>query len=67
MAKVKTLKKNQDSHTLELLSMLPNFHKTGNATGMKQKYYGKDALLVKNGNYIYNCTSEPTIYNYCAE
>lgn len=41
----------------------PNFHKSGSVTGMKKLYYGKDALLVKCGNYIYNVTSEPEIYN----
>lgn len=29
---------------------------------MKKLYYGKDALLVKCGNYIYNVSSEPSIY-----
>jgi len=44
------------------LSEFPNFSRTGSIIGMKQKYYGKDALLVKCGNYIYNVTSEPDIY-----
>jgi len=26
-------------------------------------YYGKDALLVRCGNYIYNVSSEPDIYH----
>ena len=39
-----------------------NFHKSGSITGMKNKYYGRDALLVRCGNYIYNVTSEPKIY-----
>lgn len=39
-----------------------NFHKSGSITGMKNKYYGKDALLVRCGSYIYNVTSEPRIY-----
>ena len=32
----------------------PNFHKSGSIKGMKEKYYGKDALLVRCGSYIYN-------------
>ena len=40
----------------------PNFSVTGSIKGMKDKYYGKDALLVKCGSYIYNVTSEPEIY-----
>lgn len=44
------------------ISRFPNFHKTGNVKGMKNLYYGKDALLVCCGYYIYNVTSEPNIY-----
>lgn len=44
------------------LSEFPNFHKTGSISGMKKMYYGKDALLVKHGSFIYNVTSEPSIY-----
>ena len=39
-----------------------NFHRTGNITGMKQLYYGKNALLVRCGSQIYNVSSEPEIY-----
>lgn len=46
----------------EKLSAFPNFHKTGNVSGMKKLYYGKDALIVANGDYIYNVTSDPDIY-----
>lgn len=45
----------------------PNFSKTGSILGMKQKYYGKDALLVRCGDYIYNVTSEPHIYHDIAK
>ncbi len=45
------------------LSRFPNFHKSGSITGMKKLYYGKDALLVKSGSYIYNVSSEPDIYH----
>ena len=44
------------------ISSFPNFHRTGNVKGMKNLYYGKDALLVRCGNYIYNVTNEPNIY-----
>lgn len=40
----------------------PNFHKTGSVTGMKCFYYGRDVLLIKCGNYIYNISSVPSIY-----
>ena len=40
----------------------PNFPKTGSVTGMRKLYYGKDALLVRCGEYIYNVTSNPEIY-----
>lgn len=40
----------------------PNFHKSGSIKGMKEKYYGKDALLVRCGSYIYNVTRNPGIY-----
>lgn len=44
------------------ISRFPNFHKSGNITGMKRLYYGIDALLVRCGSFIYNVTSEPNIY-----
>jgi hypothetical protein len=60
MARCKTLSPTPENE--ELLKDFPAFHRTGNITGMKKLYYGKDALLVKCGNYIYNVTSEPNIY-----
>ncbi|MFS2832981.1 hypothetical protein [Bacteroides uniformis] len=45
------------------ISRFPNFHRTGSIKGMKKFYYGNDALLVRCGQYIYNVTSEPSIYN----
>lgn len=45
------------------ISRFPNFHRSGSIRGMKKLYYGKDALLVRCGQYIYNVTSEPAIYN----
>lgn len=44
------------------LSSFPNFSATGSIAGMKEKFYGKDALLVRCGNWIYNVTSKPDIY-----
>jgi hypothetical protein len=44
------------------LSNFPNFSASGSIRGMKKMYYGKDALLVKSGAYIYNVTGWPEIY-----
>ena len=44
------------------IDRFPCFSVTGSITGMKDKYYGKDALLVRCGSYIYDVTSEPSIY-----
>ena len=44
------------------LGDFPNFSATGNVWGMKHKYYGEDALLVRCGSWIYNVMSEPSIY-----
>lgn len=44
------------------ISRFPNFHRSGSIKGMKNQYYGKDALLVRCGSYIYNVSSEPSIY-----
>ena len=44
------------------IDRFPNFHKTGSVRGMKRLYYGKNCLLVRCGNYVYNVTSEPRIY-----
>ena len=44
------------------LSSFPNFSVTGSIAGMKKKYYGEDALLVRCGSWIYNVTSRPDIY-----
>lgn len=44
------------------LSQFPNFHANGSVKGMKKLYYGNDCLLVKQGSYIYNVTSDPGIY-----
>ena len=49
-----SLVEGMDTHIFDY----PNFHKSGNVKGMKEKYYGKDALLVQCGNYIYNVPQE---------
>lgn len=36
------------------ISRFPNFHKSGSITGMKSLYYGKNALLIWCGSWIYN-------------
>lgn len=40
------------------ISQYPSFSATGSIKGMKEKFYGKDALLVRCGSYIYNVPSE---------
>ena len=45
------------------LSRFPNVHRSGSVRGMKRLYYGNDCLLVRCGNFIYNVTAEPHIYN----
>ena len=35
------------------IDQYPNFHKSGSIKGMKEQYYGKSALLVKSGDWIY--------------
>jgi hypothetical protein len=60
MAKVKYLsvKKGEEVD----IHQFPNFDKSGSITGMKRLYYGKNALLVRCGNYIFNVTQRPDIY-----
>lgn len=36
----------------------PNFHKSGSIRGMKKRYYGENALLVRCGDWIYNVPAE---------
>ena len=44
------------------LGNFPSFHASGSVSGMKKLYYGKNALLVRCGAYIYNVSSAPHIY-----
>ena len=46
----------------DIVEKFPNFSRTGSVLGMREKYYGKDALLVRCGSYIYNVSSAPSIY-----
>ena len=61
MARVKIIY--VEDYELFGLDNYPNFSANGSIKGMKEKYYGKDALLVRCGSYIYNVTSSPEIYN----
>jgi len=36
----------------------PNFSVTGSITGMRNLYYGRDALLVRCGGFIYHVGNE---------
>lgn len=60
MPRVKYLKK--ELGILHNIEIYPNFSYTGSIQGMKERYYGKDCLLVRCGAYIYNVTSNPEIY-----
>jgi hypothetical protein len=44
------------------LSQYPNFSSTGSIRGMRDKFYGKDALLVRCGAYIYDVSASPEVY-----
>ena len=44
------------------ISKYPNFSVSGSINGMRNLYYGKDALLVRCGSYIYNVSKDPIIY-----
>jgi hypothetical protein len=45
-----------------IIEKFPNFHSSGSVSGMKKLYYGEDALLVRCGEFIYNVSSDPSIY-----
>ena len=52
MARVKYMKKDQAARYK--LDQYPSFGPNGNVAGMKKLYYGKDALLVRSGAYVYH-------------
>ena len=56
MPRVKYMNKNQKAEYN--LSQYPSFSATGSIKGMKEKYYGKDALLVRSGSWIYKVPIE---------
>jgi len=59
MAAVRKLRKD---HGIQLSELgYANFHYTGSIKGMKAKYYGRNALLVRQGSWIYNV--DEYIYN----
>lgn len=41
----------------------PSFHRSGSVSGMRRKFYGRDALLVRCGQYVYNVSSQPALYD----
>ena len=49
---------NKEQTKIYNLSQYPNFSATGSIQGMKEKYYGKDALLVRSGLWIYKVPPE---------
>ena len=62
MSRVRTLSVKHPSAKTLIKDAYPNFHKSGSIRGMKRLFYGKDALLVRCGNFIFNVTSNPNIY-----
>jgi len=44
------------------LSCFPSFSASGSIAGMKKLYYGKDALLVRQGGFIYNVSTARSKY-----
>ena len=61
MPKVKYVTRTNPDY--QKLSEFPSFSASGSITGMKKQYYGKNALLVRSGAFIYNVSAEPEIYN----
>lgn len=61
MSKTKTIYVDQAKHLN--LDQFPNFHGSLSTAKMKdKKHYGKDALLVRCGLFVYNVTEKPEIY-----
>lgn len=56
MSRVKYMNKEQKQQYN--LSQYPNFSVTGNIYGMKKKYYGMDALLLRSGSWIYHVPAD---------
>lgn len=60
MARVKYLKV-KDGRRLGICAA-PSFSASGSITGMKKRFYGRNALLVRCGGFIYNVSGRPEIY-----
>lgn len=61
MARVKYMTEYQAKRLGIDFGRFPNFSAHGSVEAMKKRYYGKDALLVRCGGYIYNVPAN--IYN----
>lgn len=48
-----------------MLEQCPSAGPYANLTGMRKFYWGKNALVVKVGAYIYHVG--PVLYNYCLD
>lgn len=59
MAKVKYLPKSVKDISG---GIYPSIHHSGSVKGMKDLYWGKNALVVKQGSYFYNVSADPKIY-----
>lgn len=44
------------------LGRFSSYHKNYSITGIRRLFCGPDALLVRCGDFIYNVTREPSIY-----
>lgn len=66
MAKSKVKKMNVADGDRVGIGDCPNIHKTGSVTQMRRKYWGSNALVVRCGNYYYNVTEKPEIYEQAA-
>lgn len=55
--------KTHSKYTIGMLWRFPNIHISGSVMGMKNLYWGLDAKCVRCGNYIYNVSSAPHIYD----
>lgn len=42
-----------------IVQSCPSFSATGSIAGMKRKFYGKEAKLIRCGSWIYNASANP--------
>lgn len=59
--RVKTL--NMEDYTKCHLEDFPSSMVNGSVLGMKMQYWGMDAKVVRCGQYYFNVSSEPKIYD----